>query len=211
MVRSGGIVIDYDAPSTKQVIARLTDAELRRILLRMAFWHTRSDADAEDLLADASIRVMDPEDQPWNSEERPFLAQMSRVMRQHWTQQTRRLGFHNEQADGGAALETTASDVERPDDRLERLRKVEVERAIGKEIHGRLDAKSRSVFELCMGDDLTWSKQAELLGYSVATIEAAHKQMKYHGRIVRKEWDAAENRRMNALKEKAKRDGESNP
>ena len=57
VVGSGRMAIDYDAPSSLLVIALLTDPRTRRVLIRLAYWSTRSIQDAEDLVSDAAVRI----------------------------------------------------------------------------------------------------------------------------------------------------------
>ncbi|MBV9950165.1 MAG: hypothetical protein JOZ69_25215 [Myxococcales bacterium] len=59
-------MFDRDAPSTKRVFEELEDDELRNGLYCFARWQTWSAADAEDLVAEALMRVCDPEDKPWS-------------------------------------------------------------------------------------------------------------------------------------------------
>jgi hypothetical protein len=51
------MAIDYDAPSSLLVIALLTDPRTRGVLIRLAYWSTRSIQDAEDLVSDAAVRI----------------------------------------------------------------------------------------------------------------------------------------------------------
>jgi DNA-directed RNA polymerase specialized sigma24 family protein len=171
----------------------------------MAWWHTRSNADAEDLVADAFVRVLDPEDRPWDPSKRGFLVHMSFVMQLCWAHQSRRLRFSKEMSDEGVAQERTASDSARVDDEVDRTRTLEVRRELGERVFARLeDALTRSVFKLGAEEDLKPAEQAERLECSVPAIHAAYKQIAYHGRIVLEEWNESERRRMNELRERAK-------
>src|SRR5450432_4457457 len=110
--------IDYDAPSSLLIIALLTDPRTRGVLIRLAYWSTRSIQDAEDLVSDAAVRTLDAEDRPWKPEERTFLMHMALLIRQMWDEHKRRSSYLRERADGGIAQEMAVSEGERADDEL---------------------------------------------------------------------------------------------
>jgi RNA polymerase sigma factor (sigma-70 family) len=204
MARQVPLVIKEEAPSSRLVAAELSKLDVRKRLHEIAFWHTRSDADAEDLVADALVRVLEPDDRPWDPSERSFLVHMAFVMQQHWTQQKRRLRFRNEVSDEGVAQERTSSDSAPVDDEVDRTRTLEVRRELGERVFARLeDPLTRKVFKLGAEEDLKPSVQAERLGCSVGAIQLAYKQITYHGRIVLEEWNESEKRRMDELRERA--------
>jgi DNA-directed RNA polymerase specialized sigma24 family protein len=64
MGRQIPVVIKDDAPSSRLVSAELLKGDVRKRLHAIASWHTRSDADAKDLVAGALVRVLEPEDRP---------------------------------------------------------------------------------------------------------------------------------------------------
>jgi DNA-directed RNA polymerase specialized sigma24 family protein len=53
------------APSSQRPILELEKPKVRNVLHRIALTRTRSHAAAEDLVADALVRALDPEDAPW--------------------------------------------------------------------------------------------------------------------------------------------------
>src|ERR1019366_25400 len=73
MGRQIPVVIKDDAPSSRLVSAELWKGDVRKRLHAIALWHTGSDADTKDLVADALVRVLEPEDRPWDPNERLFL------------------------------------------------------------------------------------------------------------------------------------------
>jgi RNA polymerase sigma factor (sigma-70 family) len=205
MGRHVPVVINDEAPSSRLVGAELLKIGVRKRLHEIAFWHTRSDADAEDLVADALVRVLEPEDRPWDPNKRLFLVHMALVMQQHWTRQKRRLRFRNEVSDEGVAQEITSSDAAPVDDEVDRTRTLEVQRELGERVFARLeDPLTRKVFKLGAEEDLKPSQQADRLECSVDAIHLAYKQITYHGRIVLEEWNESEKRRMDELRERAK-------
>jgi hypothetical protein len=56
---------DRDAPYSKRALAELEKPRVRGSLVQIAQWSTQSEADAEDLVSDALILVLDPEESPW--------------------------------------------------------------------------------------------------------------------------------------------------
>jgi DNA-directed RNA polymerase specialized sigma24 family protein len=60
MGRQIPVVIKDDAPSSRLVSAELLKGDVRTRLHAIASWHTRSDADADDLFAGAIVRVLEP-------------------------------------------------------------------------------------------------------------------------------------------------------
>jgi DNA-directed RNA polymerase specialized sigma24 family protein len=198
------VVIKDDAPSSRLVSAELSKGDVRKRLHAIALWHTRSNADAEDLVADAFVRVLDPEDRPWDPSKRGFLVHMSFVMQLCWAHQSRRLRFRNEVSDEGVAQESTSSDAAPVDDEVDRTRTLEVRRELGERVFARLeDPLTRKVFKLGAEEDLKPAVQAERLKCSVDAIHAAYKQITYHGRVVLEEWNESEKRRMKELRERA--------
>jgi hypothetical protein len=73
MGRQIPVVIKDDAPSSRLVSAELWKGDVRKRSHAIALWHTGSDADTKDLVAEALVRVLEPEDRPWDPNERLFL------------------------------------------------------------------------------------------------------------------------------------------
>src|ERR1700733_6700419 len=97
--------MDLDSPSSKLVATELTKPRVNVRLRQVARWHTRNDAQADDLVADSLVRVLEPDDRPWDPSMRTFLTHMTQVIRQTWDQQTRSFYFRNVYADGGVAAD----------------------------------------------------------------------------------------------------------
>ena len=79
--------------------------DLRRMAMKLAMSH--EEQDGKDLLAKSLVRVIDPDDDPWQPGTHSFLAHMHGVMRQVRYRQRRKLSREAEVFDGGLAQENT--------------------------------------------------------------------------------------------------------
>jgi DNA-directed RNA polymerase specialized sigma24 family protein len=201
-------VNDEDSAPTELVAAALKKPNVSARLRQIAMWSTKSEADADDLVGAALVRVINPDDSPWDPRRRTFLTHMSFVMRQTWDRRMRKLSVQNEVLDDGLAPdENTVSAGPRPDDELHRLRLLALQRLLGQRLLAELnpdDALARAIFDLCSREDLEQGEQADRLGCTVDEIRAAHKRLARLGRTILDEWEAAEQRRMKALREQVK-------
>jgi DNA-directed RNA polymerase specialized sigma24 family protein len=198
---------DLDAPSSKRVLALLEEEETRPSLVREAKRITGSWADADDLVSDALMRVLDPEDLPWES--RTFLAHMKLVMRHVWGRQQRPARVKKEIADEDVTRGKKGLSREpRADDELDRRRWLAESRKLGETLLTRIEHKSpyiRPCFELSAQGIESAEEQATILKCAVADVRAARRTIHYHAERLLMEWLSAEEQRMGGLREQFRR------
>ncbi len=143
-------VLDPDAPSSRLVIEQLGKPTVKARLQQMARWSTGSDVNGEDLVADALIRVLDPEDAPWRPERITFLHHMNNVIRQTWDRQLRKILARQDAIDRGLARDENANDPElAPDEQLHELRTLHRWRKIRDEVLAEIGDKHPLTREIC--------------------------------------------------------------
>ena len=185
--------------------------ELRAMAKQLAMSH--EEQDAKDLLAKSLVRVIDPRGDPWRSGAHSFLAHMHGIMRQVRYRERRALLAAKRPElvfDGGVAQDGLEGEGPRADDELERVRELEVQRKLGALLLDRLgdDRLATQLYETATKEDLEPSEEAERFNVPVAAIKAARLRLRYHGQIVLAEWNAKEERRMSAVREQARTQGE---
>jgi hypothetical protein len=75
---------DPDAPSSQRALAEYRKPWVHERLVEKAKMLTGSEGEAEPLLEDAMMLVLDPERYPWDHLKHPFLKHMGLVMRHVW-------------------------------------------------------------------------------------------------------------------------------
>jgi DNA-directed RNA polymerase specialized sigma24 family protein len=202
------IVYDAEAPSSKLAIAELKKPTVSARLLKIAHWHTDSDAVAEDLVEDALVRVLDPEDSPWDPTVRTFLTHMSFVIRRLWYREQRTLLAQREVLDANVTRhENAVSEEPYPDDEVDRRRSMAVLRELGDRALALIadDPLARRVFELGATQGLYEPQElAEAIPCTPEEAKAALQRLIYFARKVLGEWTMAEDHRMKALRERAR-------
>ena len=201
---------DADAISSRLAVAELSKPGVTKRLLKFAMWSTPSEAEAEDLIANTLLRVLDPQDAPWDPAHGSFLKHMAYVMRQQWDRHARRSMVRNEIVGTGLASDENTSSREPPaDDELDRRRSLAVLRTLGERLLVRVgdDVRARQVFDLGAKGVHEQGEQAAALACTASEVKDAVLRLKYHARLVREEWTDAEERRMTALREKATKPG----
>jgi DNA-directed RNA polymerase specialized sigma24 family protein len=197
-------VLDAEAPSSKLALAQLAEPSVRSRLLKIAKWSTRSEVEAEDLVAACLARVLDPDDSPWVPAERPFLRHMTFVIRRVWYRDRRRVVAQREVIDSRIANhEDTASPELPPDDELERRRWLSARRTLGEQALAALgdDPIARRVVELGVQGLYEEGELAEQVPCTVAEVKAALKRLQRHAGFALDEWNREEQRRMANLQE----------
>ena len=58
--------------------------------MKIAFWTTKNASSAEDLVQGGIVRVLDPDDKPWDPAVGTFLTHMTYLLRRIWTDRLRR-------------------------------------------------------------------------------------------------------------------------
>jgi hypothetical protein len=209
-------VFDPHAASSKLALAELKKPRVEEQLVRFGKWFVHAGGDAEDLVQNALIRVLDPDDAPWVPPRPTFIGHMMYLMRWNWNTQMRRASAQREVLDAGlAANERTASPNAPADEELNRLRTLGrlqswIETALA--ATGAKHPLVRPVYELGARGIDEPSEQARLLRCSVDAVLLATKTLKYHVKLARDEWDRAEERRMRDLRAAAtKRKSEATP
>ncbi len=215
MVRSARLVLDPHAPSSLLALAEWKDKLVRSRLARIAEWSTKSESEAEDLVMNALVRVLDPDDAPWVPPRPTFLAHMAFVMRQVWDQQMRKASAQREILDAGvAADERTASPTPRADDELERLREIGLWQRLLEEVLAKIGDKyplTRQICDLAARGIEDPAEQAQSIGCDVEKIYRALETLQYHGQITLEEWNLAEQHRMRERREAATKKDEATP
>jgi DNA-directed RNA polymerase specialized sigma24 family protein len=195
-------VLDVDAPSSQRAIAELEKPTMRQRLHRIALWTTGSDAAAEDLVEDALVRVLDPDDAPWLPEKTTFLRHLNFVMTRVWSREMRKASAHREILDGGLAHdETHPSHAPPVDDELDGLRAIAVRQSLLDEVVAAIESKTplaRPICELGAQGIEEPAEQARMLDCSVQAIYDTLKILKRHAKSALDEWDRTERRRMMA-------------
>jgi DNA-directed RNA polymerase specialized sigma24 family protein len=206
---------DPDAPSSKRTLVELEKPRVRPSLVQIALWSTRSEADAEDLVSDALILVLDPEESPWVPP-RTFLTHMTFVMRHLWDQRMRGARTWREVVDELLTSDNNTLSREPPaDDELHRRRSLAVLRQLAAQLVAEIGPKhpiAKRYFELASQGIDQPEELATLIGSSVEEIHDASRTLRYHAQRIRNEWEAAENIRMKHVRERtADRKRESRP
>ncbi len=201
---------DPRAPSSLLAIAEYGKPKEASRLLRYAMWRTRSDAEAKDLVADALVRVCDPDDKPWDPSVRSFFRHMRRVMDDDAIEDNR-TGFKKYEIvdTEHEAFDRVIQPIPGPDMALQAKRRLGWLREMWGTLLGRLRGKDRlplRIYELaCAGQHDEPEEFAQQLGVPVEAIYEAMRRLRYHGLIVRHEWEEKEKQRMAGLREQAER------
>jgi DNA-directed RNA polymerase specialized sigma24 family protein len=203
-------VFDADAPSSRLALEQLEAPLTKERLFRIARGRTGTDADADDLVSTALMRLFDPEDAPWHPEQTPFLTHAAGVMRQTWHRMRRKVAHEREVPQGDVANDPVAQAHEpAADDELHRRRSVARWSKLLEKVLLKIGDKhplAKRLVDLCVRGIEEPSEQAELLGCSVRDVELAHKTLRYHGRVALEERAAMENSRMQSLRETTTKD-----
>ena len=201
-------------------LALLVEAELKKPgvmrelrLMAKRLTMSQEEQDAKDLVAKSLVRVIDPNDAPWQPGAHSFLAHMHRIMTQVRYRERRALLAAKRPElvfDGGIAQESLASDGPGADDELEDARTLAVRRKLGALLLVRLadDPLATQLYLNATKEDLEPSEEAARFNVTVAAIKAAHARLRYHGQILLAEWEAQEELRMKAVREQARTQSE---
>jgi DNA-directed RNA polymerase specialized sigma24 family protein len=199
-------MVDGGAASRAEIDVQLRKPGVRIHLYRMAFWSTRSQVDAEELVGAALARTLDPQDWPWIPSERSFLTHMYQVMRQGWFVERR--GPRREiPADSVARDENRRSPDSPPDDALDRYRMLALYAELGDELRTRVIAAdpfgARVLEGILHGDEPP--EIAAAICCPVADVHTAMRRIKYRAKQIREAWEERERDRMRKLREQAPR------
>jgi DNA-directed RNA polymerase specialized sigma24 family protein len=205
-----GRVFDKDAPSSQQVFAELAKGHVRTQLHRYATWRTRDEDKAKDLVADALLLVCDPEKgKTWDPAKRSFFGHMRRVL-DDLAIQRKRVGpgrFEINETDlvrrtrNPDAFPDPADEHALADEALAAHFELAWLRSLGRALLERLAGKDQRAVEVyraaCIHEEP--AEQCRHLGIPVEEVYEAHRRLRYHGAIVKTEWERAEAARMSEI------------
>jgi hypothetical protein len=200
-------MFDANAPTSLRVAEQLANATIREKLMKIAWWSTKEALAARDLVEDGLVRVLDPEDKPWDPENGTFVTHMTHVLRQIWSDRLRRLKDHelpSERLVGRArARAAMASDDLPPDEALDDHRSLVVAELLVERLMVALE-KQRPLAAQClelMGNGAAAREQAEQLGCPVEDVYEANRFLKRQAQRIREEWTASEEARTRRLRD----------
>jgi DNA-directed RNA polymerase specialized sigma24 family protein len=203
-------VFDPNAPSSKLALAELGDKALREKLLKYGVWRTDSEADAEDLLANAIECVCDPDRRPWDPAKGTFFRHMRAVMDRIAIHATRRGAGRFEVADEGITFgEGTVDRQPLADEALHQGRKLAWLRRMGTVLLERLDRKdplAAKVFRAAFEGVEEPQEQAERIGCPIEDVYEALRRIRYRAAKIRAEDEQAQAERMKQARSAAKED-----
>jgi DNA-directed RNA polymerase specialized sigma24 family protein len=202
-------VFDRHSPLSKRALAEFVKKNVHEKLFRYAVWRTSSEADAEDLLADAIECVGDPDRKPWDPEKGSFFRHMRLVMDTLAIDRARSGHARFEVVNSSLAInEETMDPAPVPDKALHDARKLAWWRRLGDLLLEKVSARdplAKSVFlAACEGAE-TPNEQAAKIGCTVAEVYEAQRRLKYHGACILAQDREAEAARMKALRASAKK------
>jgi DNA-directed RNA polymerase specialized sigma24 family protein len=200
-------VFDPNAPSSQRALVELGKKKIRVSLVHIARWSTGSDADAEDLVANAILAVLDPDKTPWISLKSTFLTHMSYVMRRVWNEDMRRARARYELADEDVTRDRrTVSKEPWADQELHDRRSLHLLRQLGAKLIAEIGEAfpvATKSYQLGAAGIEGAEEQAGIIGCTIEEIHEARRTLKHHARRIRDEYDQAEELRMRELRERA--------
>jgi DNA-directed RNA polymerase specialized sigma24 family protein len=203
------------APSSQRALAELGKKKMRSSLVAIASWSTGSYADAEDLVANAIVAVLDPEKAPWVSLKSTFLTHMSYVMRHVWDEDMRRARVRYELLDEDVSRDKRTLSKEPPaDEELHDRRSLHVMRELGAKLIAEIGDQfpvAKKSYELGAAGTEDAAEQASIIGCTIEEVREARRTLRHHARRIRNEYDQAEESRMKELRERAGKMGEDQP
>ena len=204
-------MFDRNAPSSQWVFAELEKDGVRANLHRYATWRTGDEDEAKDLVANALVLVCDPaKDKTWDPAKGSFFRHMRRVLDDTAIEQ-KRTGAGKYEINESTLIRKTgdpdafpdpADDRPLPDEVLHGHFKLAWLRALGQTLLGILrgrDEPAIAVFHAACIFEAP-AEQASHLGVPVEEVYEAHRRLRYHGLIVRADWERAEAARMAELR-----------
>lgn len=201
---------DPRALSSRRALAEYAKPEVARHLIRYATWRTKSVVEAQDLIADAMVRVCDPDDRPWTPGTASFVRHMRLVMDgDHFEAKRTGFGKYETVDSEHEAFDRAVEPTPGPDMALQAKRRLDWLRGLMLRLITRLKGKdplALAMYELaCDNRHDEPAEFAEALAVPVEEIYEAMRRLRYHGKIVRDEWEAGEKQRMDELRAEAER------
>jgi DNA-directed RNA polymerase specialized sigma24 family protein len=186
-------VLDPQAPSSQTAIAEYRKPSVANAILSHACWLMGSAKDAEDLVHDALLCVLDPADSPWDPARAPLVVHMSIVMRDLRHNERRRARKRRE-VDSAAGDEEGMVDS-RPgqDVRLGQEEEMAELRRLGTELRAALAEEDDPiaqtavrVFDLAAEGIEAPREQAARIGCEPRQVYEANRRLKYHAQAILK-------------------------
>jgi DNA-directed RNA polymerase specialized sigma24 family protein len=203
-------VFDPNAPSSKRVLTELQNPQVRRSLLRYAAWRTDSQADAEDLLADAIERVCDPDRKPWDPTKASLFRHIRLVTDDIATVRARSGRARFEVVDSKLAHDaTTGEPAPLPDEALHEHRQLAWLRRLGRILLGQVEGKdpiAASVLRAAQDGIEEPAEQAAAIGCRVEEVYEALRRLKYRGARIKAGAEQADAQRMKETREGTKKE-----
>jgi DNA-directed RNA polymerase specialized sigma24 family protein len=188
-----------------RAIAELQKQAIRSHLVEYAGNRTNSEADAEDLLADAVECVCDPDCKPWDPAKASFTRHMRLVM-DHVVIRRARGGYARFEQVDSPVVDATAVDRNPPADQaLHDQRELARQRRLGNLLMDKLEGRDPvavKVFRAACEGIEDPAEQAAAIGCEASEVYEALRRLKYHGASI-----AAEDERAEALRMKQAREG----
>jgi hypothetical protein len=204
---------DTTAETSVRALAELAKPKMRDLLVRIAFLSTRSEADAEDLVAEALETVLDPVGDPWVKGS--FVNHMMYVMRHQWAERMKTWAARNVAADPAITRDENTVGTEPPaDEQLHDRREYHELRSLGAQLLLEIGPKhpiAKRSFELGAQGIEDPEEQAKIIGCTVEEIYRAQDTLKRYAKRIREEHDQAEERRMRELREKHEKTKDEGP
>jgi hypothetical protein len=201
-------VADFKAPSSVRAIAALGEGDTRTNLLKFASWLTHSEAQGEDLLSDAVECVCDPENgRPWDPDRASFGTHMRIVMRD-LARRERRSSRSRHEVLSPRKVKRARSLAPLADDVLDHARGFDRLQRLGETLRAGLSSRplDLEVLDARMAGTERADDLAQLLGRPVEEIYEANRRIARCAARVLREEQAAEEARMNELRDRARKD-----
>jgi len=177
-------VFDADAPSSKLAMEQFGQNVVRARLLKIAICRTPSRADAEDLMAAALMRILDPDDRPWNPARGAFVGHFALVMRQTWDEDRRRVAHERtvSEADLDTPIEPASSDPPADEEHVRRITFAGWMAALDDVLAeiGDKHPRARQLVDVSLQGFDEVADQARLMGCTVREVQSARKILEYH-------------------------------
>jgi DNA-directed RNA polymerase specialized sigma24 family protein len=178
--------MDFQAPSSQQVLDALKVAQCEQALFTFALWLTGIEADAKDLLQEAIYCMCDPTGgMPWDPDRSSVTTHarfvMKNLARKRWRASRTRREIQTDRDDLDDTYEHQGLP---PDEAIDDARQRAEDRRRGELLRQRLNPLTRQVFEhRCSGIEQL-AELARLCSCSVDEIRVANKLIVYHASAV---------------------------
>jgi DNA-directed RNA polymerase specialized sigma24 family protein len=212
-------VFDKDAPTSKLVFAELAKDGVRSDLHRYATWRTGDEDEAKDLVANALVVVCDPaKGKTWDPSKRSFSRHMRRVLDDIAIEEKRtgagkyeinETDLIRKTGDPDAFPDPADDEHPLPDEALSDHRELAWLRGMGATLLQKLAGRDEPAIAVyhaaCIHEEP--ADQAAHLGVPVEEVYEAHRRLRYHGLIVKAEWQETEASRLTELQRRRKDKG----